>query len=166
MKKFIAILESLEDWVSGLLIAAGLGVLFLQVIMRYVLSMPTTWHDEIGRYLIIWGVLIGSAVAIRDNQHIKVDIFYKLLPKGLQKWVNVFAYLITMFFFAFMIIYGYQIVIEKFISGQNSTGGFPLWIIYLILPISGVLMIIRTIAKLIGIFINKHEDDGEETLLI
>lgn len=165
MRKVKLMIESLEDWISGLFIVGGLGILFIQVIMRYILDLPTTWHDEVARYLIVWGVLLGSAVAIRDNQHIQVDILYQFFPKSLQKWVNLFAHLITMMFFIFMIYYGFQLVADKMSSGQNSTGEFPLWLIYSILPISGVLMAIRTLAKLIQILLNKDMENSEETLL-
>lgn len=165
MDKVRNIIEALEDWISGLLIAGGLLTLLVQVIMRYLLHLPTTWHDEIARYLIIWGVLIGSSVAIRDNQHIQVDILYKVFPKSWQRWINFFANLVTMFFFIFMIYYGVLLVEEKMTSGQKSTGEFPLWFIYLILPLSGIMMAVRTLVKLVQIILRKDEiEDEQETL--
>src|SRR5690625_539186 len=114
--------------------------------MRYVLDVPTTWHDEIARYLVIWGVLLGSAVALRDNEHIRVEVLYNFLPKSMKKLVNQFANLTILLFFIVMIVYGFQLVETKFVSGENSTSGLlPLWIVYSILPLSGVIMALRTI---------------------
>lgn len=152
--------RSVEDWVSGLLIIGGLSVMLLQVIQRYVFELPTTWQDEISRYLVIWGVLIGSSVALRDNAHIRVEILYQIFPKSVKKWVNLFANLVALIFFLYLIIYGVQLVEQKFQSGQKSYTGLNLWIVYFILPLSGVLMFIRTI-----ILIFKKDENQQEEIV-
>lgn len=150
MNKLGHVVGKIEDWISGSLLVTGLLILFLQVIMRYILDIPTTWHDEIARYLVIWGVLLGSAVALRDNEHIRVEVLYNFLPKSMKKWVNQFANLTILLFFFVMIVYGFQLVETKFVSGENSTSGLlPLWIVYSILPLSGVIMALRTIVQII-----------------
>lgn len=162
MNKLGHVVGKIEDWISGSLLVTGLLILFLQVIMRYILDIPTTWHDEIARYLVIWGVLLGSAVALRDNEHIRVEVLYNFLPKSMKKWVNQFANLTILLFFFVMIVYGFQLVETKFVSGENSTSGLlPLWIVYSILPLSGVIMALRTIVQMVQI---KKPLEGENNL--
>lgn len=157
MKKIVYIIESIEDWLSGLLIISGLSVLILQVVLRYIFEMPTTWQDEIARYFIIWGVLIGASVALRDNTHIRVEIFYQLFSESKQKWINLFANLVALSFFVFLVIYGFQIVEQKWMTGQRSSSNFPLWLAYSILPLSGIILTLRTLIK-----IYNYKEDGKE----
>lgn len=146
MKKF---LEAFEDWSSGILVACGLLILFYGVILRYVLGLPTTWQDEIARIFLVWGILIGVASTLRENNHIRVDLFYRLFPKSIQRWIEFFANLVILSFFVFLVYSGSELISQKLHTGQESLNGLPLWFIYLIIPFSGLLLIIRTIEKLI-----------------
>ncbi len=151
MKRVMSLFRSLEDWVAGILIAGGLCTMLYQVFLRYILNVSTTWQDEVSRYLVVWGALIGSAVAIRDNEHIKVEILYQFLPKMAKRITNLFANLVMLVFFAFLIIFGFILVKNKFISGQASYSGFKLWIIYIALPLSGILMFLQTLVNIFNI---------------
>lgn len=155
MKKFANLFSKFEDYLSGGLIVLGLSILLLQVIMRYILGLSTTWQDEAARYFIIWGVLLGSAVAIRDNQHIKIDIFYKVVSVTMKKIFNLISNTFVLIFLIIMIFYGLILVKEKYLTGQYSNIGIQLYLIYAILPLSGSLMAIRT---LINIFHYKNID--------
>lgn len=157
MKRIGSIFRSIEDWIAGSLLVGGLGIMLYQVFLRYVLNYPTTWQDEISRYLVVWGALIGSAIAIRDNEHIKVDVLYQFFSKRIKWLTDLFANLITLIFFTFMIFYGSILVKEKFVSGQSSYSGFSLWVIYLSLPLSGIFMFIQTI---INIFNLKYKEEN------
>lgn len=165
MKRLRSIIEGLEDWVSGLLIVGGLFVLFYGVVLRYVLDLPTTWQDEIARYLIIWGTLIGASVALRDNSHIRVEMLYQMFPKKSQHWINIFANIVSMAFFIFLIVYGIELVQQKFATGQTSTGGVPLWFIYIILPLSGLMLTVRITERLVRLFQGKPESELEESVV-
>lgn len=160
MKKIAHIVGRIEDWVSGTLLVGGLSILALQVIMRYIFNMPTTWHDELSRYLVVWGLLLGSAVSLRDNEHIRVEVLYNLFPKSLQRWVNLFANITIFLFFLAMIVYGLQLVETKFSTGELSSSGLlPQWIVYAILPLSGFLMALRTIVQIFQ-FKSPQDDQG------
>lgn len=150
MKKLNNIFIKVEDYLSGGLIVVGLTILFLQVIMRYFLGMSTTWQDEAARYFIIWGVLLGSAVAIRDNQHIKVDVVYQLFKTSVKKLINLAANVFVLMFLLFMVVYGVILVKDKFLTAEYSHIGIQLYLIYTILPLSGLFMAIRTIEKIIN----------------
>jgi len=54
--------------------------IFYQFFTRYALNSSASWTEEIARYLLICVVFIALAWAVRDNRHIHVDIFQRLLP--------------------------------------------------------------------------------------
>ena len=52
----------------------------LQVLVRYVLLIPVPWTEELARVLFTCAMLLGIAVAVRRDEHIRVDALAGRLP--------------------------------------------------------------------------------------
>lgn len=152
-----------EELSSGTLTVAGLAVILYGVFMRYVMNAPQAWVDEISKYLVIWGILMGGSLALRNGHHITVDLFYIKLPGSVQKLVNIFANTVGLLFCAFYFSYGLQLVLMRKETMQLSLDvGIPLWIVYMILPISAVMLTIRFAERLVkSIKAEPIKDRGE-----
>ncbi len=85
MQKLKHIIEALEDWIAGLFIVGGLFLILIGVVMRYVFNSPLSFVEEYAGYMIVWGTMIGAVVALRDNHHIRIDMFYRLLSERVKK---------------------------------------------------------------------------------
>ncbi|UFJ38904.1 TRAP transporter small permease [Brevibacillus humidisoli] len=141
--------DNLEELLSGSLLVIGLAISLYGVFMRYFMNAPQAWVDEIFKYFVIWGILIGGSMALRNNHHISVDLLYDKFPKGLQKCSDLFANLVGLIFGVFLAYNGWVLVMARVVSGQVSTDvGVPLWIVYLILPLAGVMLGLRFIEKI------------------
>lgn len=148
MKRFWQVFEFLEDIISGGLLSLGVTLIFYGVIMRYVFNDARSWVDEISQYMIIWGTLIGTSVALRNDHHIKVDMLFNVLPKKVQHYVTLFAHTVGITFSLFIGFYGYQLVSFTHKTGQVSTDvGIPLYLVYSILPLTGALLTLRFVVK-------------------
>ncbi|MHB1406257.1 MAG: TRAP transporter small permease [Desulfitobacteriaceae bacterium] len=149
MKTFWRVYEFLEDIISGGLLFIGVTAIFYGVIMRYVFNAPKSWVDEVSQYLIIWGTLIGTSVALRNDHHIKVDMLFDRFPLRVKYYVTVFAHIVGTAFSLFLAYYGYELVAFVHRTGQRSTDvGIPLYIVYSILPIAGLMLTFRFLVKL------------------
>ena len=72
-------LERLNDIVgmlvevpAALLVVAEVVVLLMGVIWRYVLHTPLVWSDELASILFLWLAMIGSIVALRRGEHMRM----------------------------------------------------------------------------------------------
>ncbi|MHB8074419.1 TRAP transporter small permease [Desulfosporosinus fructosivorans] len=149
MKKFWKAFAFVEDFASGGLLFLGVTVIFYGVIMRYVFNDARSWVDEISQYMIIWGTLIGTSVALRNNHHIKVDMLFDSFSNTTKYFVTLFAHSVGIIFGLFLIYYGGGLVKFTYISGQLSTDvGIPLFKVYSILPLMGILLTFRFLVKL------------------
>lgn len=138
-----------EEWSAGSLLVIGLTLIFYGVIMRYVANAPQAWVEEVSKYLVVWGVLMGGSLALRNKHHISVDLIYIKLNAMMQKVVNIFASLVGVLFTVVYFNLGLELVLKKMETGQVSLDvGIPLWIVYLILPISAVMLGIRFVENL------------------
>ena len=70
-----------EEVLTGVLVMFMASMVFFQVIMRYVFSLPTSWSDELAIYAMLWSVYISVAWAVRERAHIRVMNFVEMFPK-------------------------------------------------------------------------------------
>ncbi len=57
---------------AALLVLADIGVLFAGVVSRYVLHDPLLWSDELASILFLWLAMLGSVVALRRGEHLRM----------------------------------------------------------------------------------------------
>lgn len=64
---------------AAMLALAGMvGAVMLQIVARYGFSSPPSWTEELARYLMVWGGLLGATVAFKrgaDPVIVSADMF-------------------------------------------------------------------------------------------
>lgn len=148
-----------EDYLSGGLLFLGLTLIMVNIFLRYFVGKPQSWIDEFSVYFVVWGILLGLGVALRNDHHIKVDMLYNLLPLKIKRVVSLFAHSLGLSFCFLFTFYGLKLVNSYIVSGQKSTDSqFPLWIITIVLPLSGIMFAVRFVDKIYQMFKNKGRD--------
>lgn len=123
-----------------LLMLAMVTIIFAQVIARYVLSDSLSWSEEVGRFLFIWMTFLGAALALRNGNHVALDVVVVRLPEKLKKASLVFGYLCMAIFAAVIVYGGYAFVLRG--SRQMSAAlQLPMQYVYLVLPLGGLLIL-------------------------
>ncbi|WP_245802679.1 TRAP transporter small permease [Belliella pelovolcani] len=114
-----------------------------QVLSRYIFQSPSSFTDELSRYMLIWLGMLGAAYVAGQNQHLAIDIVLRKL-EGLAKirlqiMINV---LVIIFAVIAMVLGGSNLVYITYMLGQKSaTLQIPLAYVYGIIPFSGLLVI-------------------------
>ncbi|MDN3670657.1 TRAP transporter small permease [Echinicola jeungdonensis] len=118
-----------------------------QVLSRYVVMSPSSFTDELARFLLIWLGLLGAAYVAGHNEHLAIDILpQKLTGKAKDKLMIFIHFIIICFAIPVMIFGGSNLVYITYILGQKSTTlQVPLAYIYTIIPISGLLILLYQI---------------------
>lgn len=114
-----------------------------QVASRYLFKTPSSFTDELAGFLLIWVGLAGAAYATGTKQHLAIDL---MLQKASGKKKRILEVVINSFIIVFalavMVVGGTWLVTSRFILGQVSAAlEIPLGYVYLIVPISGALII-------------------------
>ena len=152
MQGVIRILDIiLKSALIGLMAALVLSVSW-QVVSRYVFAAPSSWTEEIARFLMIWVGLLGAVYAFRNGVHLGLDI----LPKKLTGRSAYILKLVTMlavvaFSATVLIIGGGGLVVLTWELRQNSAVlGLPIAFVYSVIPLTGVLICVYAIAAMAG----------------
>lgn len=149
----------LEEILAGFFFVAGIALIFYGVMMRYIFNEPQAWVEELARYAIIWGTFLGFGLALRHNQHIQVDILYDKLKPSQKRILDLVATCLSIVFCFIYTYYGFILVENRYTSGMVSLDiGIPMWAVYLVLPISGVLFLLRFVERLVNILRGKDEE--------
>lgn len=134
----------------GLFIAACF--IFIEVVLR-AFGSSISWSQELVRYLIIWITLIGSSVCIRNGAHVSIDILSELIKGKIKKGLALFIYLIAIFFSVLFTYYSMKYLVFSFSGNQITPAlGIPIYIVYISLPLSGLLMILRYVQRIFQMF--------------
>lgn len=119
-----------------------------QVIGRYVLSSPPGWTDEALRFMLIWLTMLGAPLAHGLNRSMLVTFLVdRMSEKNKLKNVIYVEALVILFSLIVLIIGGLTYTKIGFNVISPSMGIRMSWI-YISLPISGVLFIIYSSAKI------------------
>lgn len=139
------VLTFFEDWTLFITVMVALISLFANVVLRYGFNYALAWSEELVRLVIIYTTLIGCSAAIKKKSMIKIDASVQLLPK-LKYPLTHFSNLVVLIFSGMMIYYGWLMAALQVQTSQKTiVMQIPLVYLYAILPLMGVLMMLRTI---------------------
>ncbi|MEX0291428.1 MAG: TRAP transporter small permease [Flavobacteriaceae bacterium] len=114
-----------------------------QVISRFLLGSPSSFTDELARYLMIWIGILGAAYVSGQNKHVAIDILpSRLREKNRLRLKLLVRILIILFCLFAMVIGGSRLVYITHALEQYSPAlQMPLSVVYLVIPLSGLLII-------------------------
>jgi TRAP-type C4-dicarboxylate transport system permease small subunit len=123
-----------------------------QIFSRYLLNSPSSFTEELARFLFIWIGILGAAYASGQQTHLAIDILPpKLNPTNrirLRIFINI---LIILFSLTVLVIGGGNLVYVNDLLGQSSAAlGVPLSWVYSIVPVSGLLVIYYKVHEIIN----------------
>jgi TRAP-type C4-dicarboxylate transport system permease small subunit len=132
----------LEVFLISLMSLLVIDVLW-QVFSRYVLASPSSFTDELAGFLLIWVGLLGSAYVAGKNEHLAIDLMLqKRKGAGKKRLQLIINSVVGIFALFVMCIGGAWLVFTRFhLEVYSAALGIPLGYVYLVLPLSGVLII-------------------------
>lgn len=126
-------------------VGTALIALFVNVVLRYGFNYTLAWSEELVREVIIYTTFIGSCVAVKNRSMIKIDASVQLIPR-LKKTLTYFSNGTVLLFSTLMMYYGWQMAAMQARTFQKTLIlQIPLAYLYAILPLTGVLMFLRTL---------------------
>jgi TRAP-type C4-dicarboxylate transport system permease small subunit len=121
----------------------------MQIVWRYLLQHSLSWSEELARYLFVWVIALGAALALKSNSHIKLDLVVELLPRRMQLpllWIGRVAMIVVWVVLAFA-----TLDLLPVVNLQKSPAlGLPMSWPYLSVLVGALLMLVFTLLDCIG----------------
>jgi len=99
--------------IAAVLLLFVVGLLLTGVVSRYVFHVPIIWVDEAASISFLWLAMLGAAIAIDRNEHLRLSLFLGLLPPRIRSFVATLALLIVATVILVLIVPAYIYVREE-----------------------------------------------------
>jgi C4-dicarboxylate transporter DctQ subunit len=153
------VLCAAENGFIGVALAFASGLLFVNVVLRYIFRDPIPWAEEISIYLIVWIVFVGGSVAVRTRGHIAIDLLPLMLSPANRRRLAIGVAVVMAAFFAVFFYYSGAHTLRIRAGGQvMPVLQAPMWLTYLAMPVGSFLMGLRTVQLLARLVIRPVED--------
>ena len=164
------VLNHLEEWLIAFLMGAATIVIFVQVVHRYLSTVPGIqdyvlhinlgWAQELCIYMFVWMCKFGAAYGVRTGIHVGVDVLVNRLPDDWRRIAVLVALIGGALFTGIIGTLGLTFVWENgmhyavfhalgIATGDLSDGpttpdlGWPTWAVYSAVPLGSYLMCFR-----------------------
>lgn len=117
-----------------------------QVFTRFIMNDPSSFTDELARYLLIWLGLLGAGYVTGQKMHLAIDyLLNKTKPSVKSKLEYVINISIFLFALFVMVIGGINLVsLTLYLEQISAALQIQLGYVYIVLPLSGVLIMFYT----------------------
>ena len=168
LRKTIKAIDSsfrfVEEWSLFSAVCIALLTAMANVILRKTTdNFSLYWSDEIVRKVIFFSTYVGCIAAVRTRSLIRIDALPQMLPV-LKKPLTIISHLGVLVFAGIMVYLGFQMTSMMYQDeyARTATLRLPEWCFYLILPVMGIMMFIRTLIIIWEDLAGKHFITGEE----
>lgn len=144
-------------------VLTSLALVCYSVGMRYLLNDPVPWVDEAIGYVLVASVMFAIAEALRKGEHIAVDILTDRLPARGRRVAQVAGMIAVLVTAALFLAEGWSTAMFSRMLGIRSIGylDVPIWIVQLLVPLGGALLLLAAIAELVRVLAGLPGDEEE-----
>lgn len=79
------------EFASALLLVVIVVMLLVGVVARYIFSIPIVWIDEVVSLSFLWLAMLGTAIAMHRNEHLRLTLFLEMMPERVRGFVHALA---------------------------------------------------------------------------
>ena len=129
------------DWLVAISTAILVLPVTLQVFSRFTSLLPHyIWTEEMARFLLVWTVMIGAMIGVRESTHFEVDVWPRLSRRA-EAGVRLIARLGVLVIALVFVWSGYEFTAFAWYR-VSELAELPLWLIHIAWPITGATWLI------------------------
>ncbi|QRG70771.1 TRAP transporter small permease [Brevibacillus choshinensis] len=147
-------------------------LVFGNVVLRYLFNSGITWSEEMSRFLFIWLIFLGAIGALKDNEHLGVDMLVKKLSPIMKKVVFAVTNGLVLYVLWLVLDGSWKMTLINMDSKAPATG-LPLGYVYGIGIVMSICMALVILTKLYRVLFGRESIDdfirmkeSEEELLV
>ena len=141
---------TLIETVAGLLLIAEIVILAAGIFARYVLGSALVWSDELAQILFIWLAMLGSVVALRRGEHMRMGTVAAKAPPRWRAVLEALAICAAVLFLALIVHPAYEFAEDEHfmnMPGLDIPGSWRA----AALPAGMALMLVAALLRLVRV---------------
>jgi TRAP-type C4-dicarboxylate transport system permease small subunit len=146
--RFVRRVRRSVQFVTVLGVATYTILVCIQVFFRYALNSSVTWSEEAVGMILLWTVMLGSALATDTGAHLALNPLDGRLSKAGLVWIRRVAAIGTVIFCTILMYYGVLLAYRtRFMS--SSAADIPMAYVYLSMPVGALLITFFAVVHLL-----------------
>lgn len=133
------------------------------VLLRYGFDIGSIALQESVTYMHAAVFLLGAAYTLKDDEHVRVDIFYRSFSARRKAWVNLFGTLLFLVPLAIFILWTSYPYVEQAWSIKEASadaGGIPaIYLLKTLIPVFAVLLLLQGAAEILKAIVTITGED-------
>lgn len=138
------------EWICRAILVGITILIALQVLLRAVFNYSIPWSEEVSLIGFIYITFFTMAIAVRHDQHLRVELFVSKFPRAGKKVIDILDNLIMLAISIMMFVTGVSLVRYGLSSIMPATR-WPTSVIYLPTPICGLMASVQQLLRLLGL---------------
>jgi TRAP-type mannitol/chloroaromatic compound transport system permease small subunit len=148
IRTYIRIIDALSEYVGRAVswfIPVMVGVLMIEVVMRYFFMRPTLWAYDTAIFLYGYCGILAGAYTLKHRAHIVVDVVFNLFKPRTKAICNTLTGLLFFFFLILFIKYTWDAGMHAIVSGHRSSTQWapPIGHYRMLLAVGGTLLLLQ-----------------------
>lgn len=145
----VRVVKTLTEAAVALLVGSYAAIICVQVFYRYALNSSLVWSEELVRYGLLWGVMLGAALASDRGAHIALEPLKSVLtPCGYRRVMWASGLLIVLFC-AVTGWFGWEYT-SRLWRMSSPASQIPMPYVFISIPIGCALIAFFTLVHLIS----------------
>ncbi|MFC6907194.1 TRAP transporter small permease [Halalkalicoccus tibetensis] len=132
------------------------------VITRHGFEYVPVWGLEISAFLMVWIVFLLIGPLVYTDNHLQIKVFFNKIPMPFQYYFRMIQLSGIFVLGAILLEYGVGYAVNSGLNSVSPGLGIYLFWAYLVIPISGCLIMFFTVARAIAITRDKTEMEPKE----
>ncbi len=134
------------------LMAASVVNVLWQVFTRFVMGDPSSFTQELARFLLIWVGVLGAGYGVGQHDHLALELVPEKMGGRAGEWLQIVIQgFIILFAVGVLIVGGLRLVYIQLSLGQTSASlNLPIGYVYLVLPLTGVIITFYSLTHVSG----------------
>jgi TRAP-type C4-dicarboxylate transport system permease small subunit len=89
-------LSNFEEILCGFFLVSMVGLVIVNVLLRFLFSYSITWAEEVSTICFVWSVFIGASAVYKHKMDIGIDVLILTLPFTAQHYIRLFVSLLLL----------------------------------------------------------------------
>ena len=158
MKKVEKVLDTIMRFLMALAMLTLLVFGTWQIFTRWVLGNPSTFTDELLRYVLIIAGFIGSAYCFYRDEHLALTLITDKAKGPFKLCLDIFIEICILFFVIYVFIFG-GFKLANTATNVSSVMHIPMKTLFMIEPICGILIVLARILNYVNMYTEKKGEN-------
>ena len=155
--KIDRVIEKIQVWFCSLMFILILLLGSLQVFGRFILNSSPPWTEEAMRFCGIYLTFIGSALTVRVDGHVSVDILISFMKNNKLRAILFVVGRLICVTFLLMFLPGSLVLVTKSFNSLGAAIRIPYAYIYAAVPL-GIVMMLCSYASTIPAMAKQYQN--------